>query len=66
MTARTWPAMYEIRLRQSDGLPKEKAASSSRLWICDTPQNREKLTRAVEVGNRLYGEQTHWNGSRQA
>jgi hypothetical protein len=59
--------MTEIRLRWSDVVLQEKAADRrSGLWFPDTPHNRDKLYRAAEVANRLYGDQTHWIEERQA
>jgi hypothetical protein len=59
--------MTEIRLRWSDlVLQEEEAASRGGLWLPDTPRNREKLWRAAELANRLYGDRTHWIEERQA
>ena len=59
--------MTEIRLRWSDQVPQETGAVYlGGLWLPDTPQNRERLTRAAKSANELYGQETHWLEERQA
>jgi hypothetical protein len=57
--------LFEIRLRWIDEVLQEDLRSGG-LWIPETPQNRDKLDSAVALGNRLYGDQTHWVEKRQA
>jgi hypothetical protein len=59
--------MTEIRLRWSDEVPQEDLGDSrGGLWVPDTPRNRERLSRAIELANSLYGQATHWIEERQA
>lgn len=64
----TLRALTEIRLRRSDELPLggESDGGCDHLWIPDNRANRERLLRAVELGNRLHGPATHWIEKRQA
>jgi hypothetical protein len=50
---KTLRVLFEIRLRWSDLVPQENLSRSGGLWIPDTPRNRDKLDRAVALGNRL-------------
>jgi hypothetical protein len=63
----TLRALTEIRLRQSEEVPSDpEPGARDHLWIPQTPANRERLVRTVELGNRLQGPGTHWIESRQA
>ncbi|MDR6860504.1 hypothetical protein [Variovorax guangxiensis] len=66
MSHRTLRSLFEIRLRWSDEIIQERALRRGGLWVPDTARNRERLDKAVTLGNRLYGEQTHWIEKRQA
>lgn len=67
VSQKTWKVMLELRLRWSDTAFQEEAADSDGgLWIPDTPAARAKLSQAVELGNKLYGHETHWIEERQA
>jgi hypothetical protein len=63
---KTLRVLLEIRLRWSDEIHPEESEGERGLWLPDTPFNRDKLKHAVEVGNRLYGGETHWIEERQA
>ena len=58
----TLRALTEIRLRRSDEVFQglEPDGGCDHLWIPDNRVNRERLVRAVELGNRLHGPATHW------
>jgi hypothetical protein len=62
----TLRVLLEIRLRWSDKARPDEPGAAGGLWLPDTPFNRDKLRHAVEVGNRLYGHETHWIEERQA
>ncbi|MDM0072310.1 hypothetical protein [Variovorax sp. J31P207] len=64
----TWRALTEIRLRSSDDVAHGGAPADGRdhLWIPYNRTTRERLVRAVELGNRLHGPATHWIENRQA
>ena len=50
----------EIRLRVPENVIKHDAtAISLGLWHPDTPHHREKLAFAANVGNDLFGPDTH-------
>ena len=66
MSTRTLRALFEIRLCRSDELIQEEAARCGSLWRPDTPGNRRQLNEAMALGNRLYGDETHWIEQRQA
>lgn len=67
MSHKTLRALFEIRLRWSDELDREKPFSAGgSLWVPDTPRNRDHLDKAMNLGNTLYGDQTHWIEKRQA
>jgi hypothetical protein len=64
----TLRALTEIRLRRSEELAHGSAPDGGcdHLWIPDNRTNRDRLVRAVELGNRLHGPATHWIEKRQA
>lgn len=66
MSPKTLRALFEIRLRWSDEVPQEEPAQCGSLWRPDTPRNRHHLDEAMALGNRLYGDETHWIEQRQA
>lgn len=67
MSHRTLPVLIEIRLRWSEKVrPEQRHGSHGGLWIPATPHSRDQLAHAVELGNRIHGEGTHWIEERQA
>jgi hypothetical protein len=60
--------LFEIRLCCSGGILHGEPGVDVRgsLWTPDIPLNRARLEHAVELGNRLYGIDTHWIEKRQA
>lgn len=66
MSHRTLRALFEIRLRWSDEVLQEGAVPYGSLWLPDIPRNRDQLNEAMALGNRLYGDKTHWIEQRQA
>ena len=66
MSHRTLRALFEIRLRWSDEILQDEAAPYGSLWLPDIPRNRNHLNEALALGNRLYGDKTHWIEQRQA
>ena len=67
MSYRTLRVLIELRLRWSDKVIHEGVVKSNGgLWIPDTPHGRYKLEQAVELANKLYGNETHWIEERQA
>lgn len=65
---RTLRKLIEIRLCHASSGVHEAAEIRPLdcLWIPDNAFNRARLGRAVELGNNLYGHQTHWIEQRQA
>lgn len=60
-------ALTEIRLRRSEeALEREPDGERDHLWISDNRTSRERLVRAVVLGNRIHGPGSHWIESRQA
>ena len=61
-------ALTEIRLRRSEEVSHgcEPEGGCDHLWNPDNDNNRQRLLRALEVGNRLHGPATHWIEKRQA
>jgi hypothetical protein len=68
MLKTTLRALTEIRLRRSEELAHGSAPDGGcdHLWIPDNRTNRDRLVRAVELGNRRHGAATHWIEKRQA
>jgi hypothetical protein len=67
VSRKTLRALFEIRLRWSDKVIQEGPRPySGGLWVPDTPRNRDRLDKAVALGNTLYGDQKHWIEKRQA
>lgn len=66
MLPKTLRALFEIRLRWSDEVVQEQPARCDGLWLPDLPRNRILLNEAMALGNRLYGDETHWIEQRQA
>ena len=67
MSHKTLKVLLEFRLRWSDKVIQEAPARcDGGLWVPDTPHGRDKLRQAVELGNKLYGHETHWIEERQA
>ena len=64
----TLRALTEIRLRRSEevSLGCEPDGERDHLWIPDNRASRERLVRAVVLGNRIHGPASHWIESRQA
>jgi hypothetical protein len=67
-TKTTLRALTEIRLRRSEevSLGCEPDGERDHLWIPDNRASRERLVRAVVLGNRIHGPASHWIESRQA
>ena len=67
MRRKSLRVMYEIRLRWSDQIPREEGARvNGGLWIPETPDNQDKLAQAAALGNRVYGQGSHWIERRRA
>jgi len=67
VSQKTLKVLLELRLRWSDKVIQEgPVKSNGGLWVPDSPHGRDKLRQAVELGNKLYGHETHWIEERQA
>jgi hypothetical protein len=58
----TLRALTEIRIRRSEEVSpgREPDRERDHLWIPNNQVIRERLVRAVVLGNRIYGPLSHW------